>query len=427
MNMITKITKRKIFDLFNSGIKQEEFFNVVTDIYPYFGRLEEIEFLERLYDLENMESLDSRYPNAKGDIWQHTINNDDYPENWVFKDERFELFIGEDSKFLDFICEIFHPEVRDEKKEWRLFFNKINELLKYDNYELYSYDEISGLKVFTWRLYSEKKSHYIPFSIRNEKQIKSKDIKLSLSKKFRYQILQLLKEYDDTRYFTDETNWNYWKQLSQIAIEELEKFYIPKNFKNNEYVPATDFDFFINNTSPFSVLDIIEAFAYLLEDNSLYKEKVNSLFSHHKLCITLNNNGEFINTSDELFRLNSDKPIKEPGLEELLIIAEEEYTKGNYSNAVEKLWDAFERLKTYYYPTLDKKKSAEKIINEVSFNNESIIKVFEDEFKVLTDIGNSFCIRHHEKNRIVIKEKLHFKYFYKRCFSLISVILDKLA
>lgn len=203
--MITKITKREIFDLFNSGIKQEEFFNVVTYIYPYFGRLEEIEFLERLYDLENMESLDSRYPNAKGDIWQHTINNDDYPENWVFKDERFELFIGEDSKFLDFICEIFHPEVRDEKKEWRLFFNKINELLKYDNYELYSYDEISGREVFTWRLYSEKKSHYIPFSIRNEKQIKSKDIKLSLSKKFRYQILQLLKEYDETRYI----NYNY--------------------------------------------------------------------------------------------------------------------------------------------------------------------------------------------------------------------------
>lgn len=161
--MITKITKREIFDLFNSGIKQEEFFNVVTYIYPYFGRLEEIEFLERLYDLENMESLDSRYPNAKGDIWQHTINNDDYPENWVFKDERFELFIGEDSKFLDFICEIFHPEVRDEKKEWRLFFNKINELLKYDNYELYSYDEISGREVFTWRLYSEKNRTIFPF------------------------------------------------------------------------------------------------------------------------------------------------------------------------------------------------------------------------------------------------------------------------
>lgn len=424
MNMITKITKREIFDLFNSGIKQEEFFNVVTYIYPYFGRLEEIEFLERLYDLENMESLDSRYPNAKGDIWQHTINNDDYPENWVFKDERFELFIGEDSKFLDFICEIFHPEVRDEKKEWRLFFNKINELLKYDNYELYSYDEISGREVFTWRLYSEKKSHYIPFSIRNEKQIKSKDIKLSLSKKFRYQILQLLKEYDETRYFTDETNWNYWKQLSQIAIEELEKFYIPKNFKNNEYVPATDFDFFINNTSPFSVLDVIEVFCYLLENSKPYIERINTLFSHYKLTIALNNDGEIVNTSDQLFKINSDKPIKEPGIEELLLIAEEKYAQGNYSDAVEKLWDAFERLKTYYSPSFNKKQSSEKIVENVSKGNEGFQIIFSNEFKELTSIGNNFRIRHHEINKIDISEGIHYQYLYRRCMALILTILE---
>ncbi len=27
---------------------------------------------------------------------------------------------------------------------------------------------------------------------------------------------------------------------------------------------------------------------------------------------------------------------------------------------LKKIWDAFERIKTYYYPTLDKKKSVEK-------------------------------------------------------------------
>lgn len=424
MNKITKITKRDIFDLFNNGIKQDEFFDVVTYTYPYYGRLEEIEFLERMYDLEMMASLDSRFPTAKGDIWQHTINNDDYPTNWVFKDERFKLFDGDDVTFLDFVCEIFHPEVRDESTKWRLFFDRVNELLKYDRYELYPYKKISGREVFAWRVYSEKNLHFIPYSIRYGQQIKTKDIKLRLSKEFRYQILKLLKEYDESIYLTDETNFNYWKQLSELVMEELEKFYIPKNFINNQYVPATDFDFFVNGTSPFSVLDVIEAFVYLIEDSNLFMEKVNVLFSHHNLSLKVNSNGEIISTSDELFWLNPDKSIKEPGLEELLKVAEKEYTKGNYSDAVEKLWDAFERLKTYYSPSLDKKRSSERIIREVAKGKKDFQELFNDDFKNLTNIGNNFRIRHHETTKIDISEEMHYQYFYKRCMALISTVLE---
>ena len=72
--------------------------------YPYYGRLEEIDFLERLYDLDNMKSIDSRHENAKGDIIRHTINNDDYPYCWVFEDDRFGLANGSDEMFLRFIC-----------------------------------------------------------------------------------------------------------------------------------------------------------------------------------------------------------------------------------------------------------------------------------------------------------------------------------
>ncbi|TDL95534.1 hypothetical protein [Macrococcus carouselicus] len=423
MNKISKITKRDIFDLFNNGIKQVHYFENSIYNCNYHGRLEEIEFLERLYHLESMESSDHRYLNAKGDIWQHTVNNNDYPVNWVFKDERFELFDGDDTVFLDFICEIFHPEVRDESTNWRLFFDRINELLKYDEFELYSYQKISGREVFTWRVYSEKHLYLIPYSIRQEQRIKSKDIKLKLSKELRYQILKLLEEYDELRYFTDETNWNYTKQLSELAMEELEKFYIPKNYENNHYVPAKDFDCFIYNTSPFSVLDVIEAFAYLLEENSHFKERVNDLLSHHKVSFNLTDGGEIINTNDELFQLNRKKPVREPGLEKLLLIAEEEYTKGNYSTAVEKLWDAFERLKTYYSPSLDKKSSAEKIVKEVAKEQEEFQRLFNDEFKSLTTIGNNFKIRHHETTKIDISEEIHYQYFYKRCMALISTVI----
>ena len=39
-----------------------------------------------------MKSLDSRFDNAAGDIWQHRINNpNDWPDNWIYYDERFNL------------------------------------------------------------------------------------------------------------------------------------------------------------------------------------------------------------------------------------------------------------------------------------------------------------------------------------------------
>lgn len=49
--------------------------------------------------------------------------------------------------------------------------------------------------------------------------------------------------------------------------------------------------------------------------------------------------------------------------------------------------------------------------------------MFDNEFKVLTDTGNSYRIRHHEINKIDISKELHYKYFYKRCLALISVLL----
>lgn len=87
MNRITEITKRDILDLFQNGLEIDEFFQTRTVTYNYYGRLEEIDFLKRLYDLERMPSFDSRFANAEQDIWQHTVNNDDYPYCWVFEDK----------------------------------------------------------------------------------------------------------------------------------------------------------------------------------------------------------------------------------------------------------------------------------------------------------------------------------------------------
>lgn len=152
MNRITEVTRRDIYDIFHDGLIVSDIFATTTIEYPYYGRLEEIEFLERVYDLDKLPSSDSRYFTAREDIIQHTVNNDDYPKCWVFHDDRFQLNQGPDNVLLRFLCEVFHPMVRDEHAEWEKILAKINELLRADCYELYAEKVISGRAAYGYRL-----------------------------------------------------------------------------------------------------------------------------------------------------------------------------------------------------------------------------------------------------------------------------------
>lgn len=119
--------------------------------------------------------------------------------------------------------------------------------------------------------------------------------------------------------------------------------------------------------------------------------------------------------------------ISENGLKELLNDADRYYRLGNKQIAVEKLWDAFERLKTYYSPTLDKAKSADKIIDDMSDSEQHFQSMYKTEFKALTDIGNLFRIRHHETTKIDVTDNRQYEYFYKRCMALVSVAIKYLG
>lgn len=159
MNRITDVTRQDIFDIVRDGIwirydepKYDESKKLVSGYavkIPVYGRLSEIDFLSRLYNLDNMPSMDRRFESARGDIWQHTINNNDWDPFWYFTDERFCLSNGnDDSYILKFICEMLHPAVRDEKSEWQKYLEKFNEILEPDGYQLISVRKISGRDAF---------------------------------------------------------------------------------------------------------------------------------------------------------------------------------------------------------------------------------------------------------------------------------------
>lgn len=146
MNKLTSITRRDIFDILEIGVGEEE----SESKYSYFSmREEEVDFLGRLFDLDSLPSTDGRFKNARGDIWQHTVNNYDWEGMWVKEDSRF-LRGCSDETLLNFLAELFHPVVRNDKLPWRKLLEVLNDLLKADGFELIETKRISGRSVFGW-------------------------------------------------------------------------------------------------------------------------------------------------------------------------------------------------------------------------------------------------------------------------------------
>lgn len=156
-NNITRVTKRDIINLVSNTSSVSDGFTGEVYSFCWYGVLTPCEFLNRLYKLEDLPSLDSRFHNAKDDIWQHTITNPgDYSDDWVFTDERFPLQKGNDEDLLRFLCEMFHPEVRDDSVNyhgnflWKKVWEDLNGLLQPDGYKLVIGGNISGRATITW-------------------------------------------------------------------------------------------------------------------------------------------------------------------------------------------------------------------------------------------------------------------------------------
>lgn len=134
--MISEITRRNIVD------------SIVASRISWAGRLEEQAFLCRLYDLEKLPSKDYRFTTASGDIWKHRVINDDWPDDWVFYDDRFNLLRAPDNEFLRFLCETVHPVVRSDSETVNMLVTEYNKHLIKDGWELFQKDQISGCPVF---------------------------------------------------------------------------------------------------------------------------------------------------------------------------------------------------------------------------------------------------------------------------------------
>lgn len=91
--------------------------------------------------------------------------------------------------------------------------------------------------------------------------------------------------------------------------------------------------------------------------------------------------------------------------------------------ALEKLWDAWERLKTLELPS-DKKQSIQILLGKAA-SETALYTLLDTEAGELTRIGNNFMIRHTEVGKIPITESEQVDYLFHRLFSLILLLLRK--
>jgi hypothetical protein len=91
--------------------------------------------------------------------------------------------------------------------------------------------------------------------------------------------------------------------------------------------------------------------------------------------------------------------------------------------ALEKLWDAFERLKTLE-PGANKAVQANALLDQAArAGGPKFREALELEASALTKIGNNFQIRHSETNQESLTSGYHVDYLFHRLFAFISLLL----
>jgi hypothetical protein len=113
-------------------------------------------------------------------------------------------------------------------------------------------------------------------------------------------------------------------------------------------------------------------------------------------------------------------------LDELLDASRRKFLDPNETvrrEALEKLWDAWERLKTLE-PGSDKKQQTAALLDRASVDP-AFRQELETEARRLTDIGNNFMIRHTETTKTPIRDAQQVDYLFQRLFALIYLTLRK--
>jgi len=210
-------------------------------------------------------------------------------------------------------------------------------------------------------------------------------------------------------YEHDGTTRRFWVEdvLKQLSIKDIAKIirlglFNKRDFRNYARQKNKDADELYNSA--------------ILEFKNFIEDSINTS-TEIDLAFLLN-----MNVNTELL-FNQETHTNDNELNNLIDESKRRFLNPNDKQiALEKIWDAFERIKTYF--NSDKKKSLSILLTTISIDIDK--SELENEFRTLTEIGNNYCIRHHEKGKKALTEPSQIEYLYFRVLALIDLCIKSI-
>lgn len=190
-----------------------------------------------------------------------------------------------------------------------------------------------------------------------------------------------------------------------------------------------------NNAKTIDILDFIELLYCILDQDqkiiNLYIQDVNKIFFKYGMIYEIGSDGKIYKKLPielvEQINLSNSFEFNDLELSKLISQACSKFKSHIIEErkiSLEKIWDAFERIKTQL--DSDKKKSISKLIN-LSELSDLLKENIENEMLTLTQIGNNFQIRHSETDKTPITHHNEIDYLFHRCLSLINLLATNLV
>ena len=163
------------------------------------------------------------------------------------------------------------------------------------------------------------------------------------------------------------------------------------------------------------------------EGQAAFEADINRILGRNGLAYELNPDGLVVRLAPEVLRESLVPAVFRTGddeLDSLLEAARSKYLDPDLSvrrESLEKLWDAWERLKTI--ESGKNKKARTKALLDRAAAEPTFCKTLEKEALELTRIGNTFRIRHSETTQVALELNEHVDYVFHRLFALIRLLL----
>jgi hypothetical protein len=162
-----------------------------------------------------------------------------------------------------------------------------------------------------------------------------------------------------------------------------------------------------------------------------FVDDVNRIFARNGLAYELTSEGKArrILSAELAQALSASRPSSGDAETDRLIDAARKLVisvkPDDRQDALEKLWDAFERLKTLG-PGSNKKEQADRLLDRLARPGSQLRTKLGEEAHALTAIGNALRIRHSEKTQETLETDAQRDYLFHRMFAFINLALTAL-